>query len=392
MSSFESAWERYRERTERALAARLRAPTEPPERLHEAIRYACLDGGKRFRAMLVYACGEVAGATPPQLDAPAAAVEMMHAYSLVHDDLPAMDDDDVRRGRRSCHIAYDEATAILVGDALQTRAFEVLASDPALTVPAGRRLEMIATLARATGADGMAGGQALDMQADDALTLAQLRRIHRLKTGALIRAAARLGGLAAAQVDEELLARLDSYAASIGLAFQIVDDVLDEGGFDGEVDVSGDSDSDSDSAVTDKSSARHGDSAIAIDPAAIDPVAPGKSSPQRDDSAGTTDKASAQHNATDEVSVRRDSATVTDKPSPQRDDSAIAPDKPSPHRDDSAPTPTPQKPSYISLLGREKAQAEARDLCQNALETAARLGDNGHFLEQLAQFVINRSF
>ena len=179
--------------------------------------------------MLVYACGQIAGAAREQLDVAAVAVEMIHAYSLTHDDLPAMDDDQLRRGRQTCHIAYDEATAVLVGDALQTLAFEILCSDPALTVPAGRKLRMIETLASATGSGGMAGGQALDMEATGgSADFAQLVHIHQLKTGSLIRAAARLGGLTSVQADEELLGHLDHYAADIGLAFQIVDDILDE--------------------------------------------------------------------------------------------------------------------------------------------------------------------
>ena len=238
MSDFESIRERYRERTERALSSRLPGPADAPERLCRAIRYVCLNGGKRFRAMLVYACGEIAGAAPEQLDGPAAAVEMIHAYSLVHDDLPAMDDDDLRRGRQTCHLAFDEATAILAGDALQARAFEILSADPgadpgadsgtdsdadsASTLPPARRLRMIETLAAAAGTNGMAGGQALDIEAaGESVELDQLVTIHRRKTGALIRAAARLGGLASAQADEELLMRLDEYAASVGLAFQI---------------------------------------------------------------------------------------------------------------------------------------------------------------------------
>ena len=232
--TWHAAWQSYRERTEFALASRL--PEANGARLAEAMRYACLDGGKRFRAMLVYACGELAGATLVQLDVPAAAVEMMHAYSLVHDDLPAMDDDDLRRGRATCHIAFDQATAILAGDALQSLAFEILSTDSNLALPDARRLRMVETLARAVGVAGMAGGQAMDMAAtdslDDALTdspidVGKLRAIHEHKTGALIRTAARLGGLCAPQVDENRLARLDDYAAAVGLAFQIADDVLD---------------------------------------------------------------------------------------------------------------------------------------------------------------------
>ncbi len=240
MTSFQAARENYRARAERALAERLPRRGEAPERLREAMEYACLNGGKRFRAMLVYACGEAAGAPPDCpgcLDAPAAAVEMVHAYSLVHDDLPAMDDDDVRRGRPSCHIAYDQATAILAGDALQTRAFEVLAAEPSL--PPARRLRMLRALGGAAGARGMAGGQMLDIAAangglrgmareEERGEMEQLARIHRAKTGALITAAAQLGALAAARAGgKPFLARVERYAECVGLAFQIADDVLD---------------------------------------------------------------------------------------------------------------------------------------------------------------------
>ncbi|MGI9311249.1 MAG: polyprenyl synthetase family protein [bacterium] len=239
MSGFEAAWESYRQRTERALASRLGEFDQSPARLREAMEYACLNGGKRFRAMLAYACGEIAGAESQALDALVAAVEMIHAYSLIHDDLPAMDDDDLRRGRPSCHVAYDQATAILAGDALQSAAFETLSCAPMPGVTPTRRLRMIQTLARAIGARGMVGGQALDIEAtgtanhdatnDDATTNnTRLARIHRLKTGALIRAAAGLGGLAAPRAEARWLARLDEYAACLGLAFQIADDLLDE--------------------------------------------------------------------------------------------------------------------------------------------------------------------
>lgn len=212
---------------EAALDARLPAATLAPERLHAAMRYATLGGGKRLRAALVYAAGEALGARAELLDVPACALELIHAYSLVHDDLPAMDDDDLRRGKPTCHKAFDEATAILAGDALQTLAFELLARDPGLTVPAERRLAMIARLAMAAGAAGMAGGQAIDLEATGrVLTLEELETMHAHKTGALIRAAVALGALAADAGREEL-ARLDDYARHIGLAFQIVDDVLD---------------------------------------------------------------------------------------------------------------------------------------------------------------------
>jgi len=218
---------RARARVEAALDACLPPATAAPGRLHTAMRYATLEGGKRLRAALVYATGEALGAHPEILDTPACALELIHAYSLVHDDLPAMDNDDLRRGKPTCHKAFDEATAILVGDALHTLAFELLARDPGLGVPAERRLAMIARLAAAAGSAGMAGGQAIDLDATGRmLTLAELEDMHARKTGALIRAAVALGALTA-DAKPEWLARLDNYARHIGLAFQIVDDVLD---------------------------------------------------------------------------------------------------------------------------------------------------------------------
>lgn len=219
----------YVRRVESALARLLPAADEDPVRLHEAMRYACLNGGKRIRAMLVYAGGTTLGAALPDLDAAASSVEMIHAYSLIHDDLPAMDDDDLRRGRPTCHIAFDEATAILAGDALQTRAFEVLASDPA--IPPERRVRMLSVLAAAIGSRGMVGGQVLDMAGENrSLGLADLGKIHRAKTGALITAAVMIGGLGAARSDPSVLAAYEQFGREIGTAFQIVDDVLDETG------------------------------------------------------------------------------------------------------------------------------------------------------------------
>ncbi len=219
---------RFAARVERALDERLPPATVPPRRLHEAMRYATLNGGKRVRAALVYAVGLALGAREVMLDAPACAVELIHAYSLVHDDMPCMDNDDLRRGRPTCHKAYDESTALLVGDALQTLAFEILATDPDLDIAAERRLQMIAALARATGSRGMAGGQAMDLAAvGGQLTLHQLEDMHRRKTGALIRAAVTLGMLASACEDKTLIGALDDYGRAIGLAFQIADDILD---------------------------------------------------------------------------------------------------------------------------------------------------------------------
>lgn len=190
------------------------------------MRYAVLGGGKRLRPVLVYATGSALGAQLDKLDASAAAVEIIHAYSLVHDDLPAMDNDDMRRGRPTCHVAFGEAMAILAGDALQALAFEILAADTAHD--AGNHVEMLRTLAAACGAHGMAGGQALDLAAvGKTLTADALDRMHEHKTGALIRASVRLGALAADCTDATTLAALDEYGHAIGLAFQIRDDILD---------------------------------------------------------------------------------------------------------------------------------------------------------------------
>lgn len=194
-------------------------------RLLEAMRYATLGGGKRLRALLVYATGQALGATNRAMDAAAAAVEMIHAYSLVHDDMPVMDDDDLRRGRPTCHKAYDEATALLVGDALQSMAFESLC-DSALT--SEQQSAMVKRLAQASGVFGMAGGQAVDLESvGKKLDLNALQSMHKLKTGALIRASVVLGALSAEQCDEETLLHLERYADCIGLAFQVQDDVLD---------------------------------------------------------------------------------------------------------------------------------------------------------------------
>ena len=198
----------------------------PPTDLHRAMRYAVLGGGKRLRPVLVHVTGQALGCAPDRLDNAAAAVEIIHAYSLVHDDLPAMDDDDLRRGRPTCHVAFGEAMAILAGDALQALAFEILAADSAHDPRI--HVEMLRTLAAACGANGMAGGQALDLAAiGQALTPGQLERMHVYKTGALIRASVRLGALAAGCQDETVLAALDRYGHGIGLAFQIRDDILD---------------------------------------------------------------------------------------------------------------------------------------------------------------------
>ncbi len=214
----------WRARAVAALEHALPDPATAPQRLHAGMRHGVLNGGKRMRPLLVYATGTALGAREADLDAAAAAVELVHCYSLVHDDLPAMDDDDLRRGQPTVHVAFDEATAILAGDALQTLAFEVLAAAP--QAPA-QRVAMLAELARASGVAGMCGGQALDIDATgQAIALIELERLHALKTGALLRCAVRLGALAAnatpAQVEQ-----LDRYADALGLAFQVRDDLLD---------------------------------------------------------------------------------------------------------------------------------------------------------------------
>lgn len=215
-------------RADDALARVLPGEAQPPVELHRAMRYAVLGGGKRLRPLLVYATGRAFGASLDLLDSSAAAVEIIHAYSLVHDDLPAMDDDALRRGRPTCHVVFGEAMAILAGDALQALAFEVLADDPALAISAGVRLAMLRTLTTACGSHGMAGGQAFDLAAvGKPLDAAELERMHVHKTGALIRASVHLGALAAGCDDEGTLAALQDYGHAIGLAFQIRDDLLD---------------------------------------------------------------------------------------------------------------------------------------------------------------------
>lgn len=196
--------------------------------LSSAMHYATMQGGKRFRPVLVYATCQALGAPLDAADNAASAVELLHSYSLVHDDLPAMDDDELRRGQPTCHIAFDEATAILAGDALQSLAFEVLAADTPHELPAAIRLDMIATLAKASGTVGMAAGQALDLAAEgQSIGLEALETIHRHKTGTLIRACVRMGALAAGCTDANRLAQLDEYADHMGHAFQVHDDILD---------------------------------------------------------------------------------------------------------------------------------------------------------------------
>jgi farnesyl diphosphate synthase len=221
------AWSRWSEerarRIESVIADLLPPAAEPPQRLHEAMRYAVLGGGKRARALLAYAAGQLTDADAGAVDHAAAAVELVHAYSLIHDDLPCMDDDVLRRGKPTCHVAFGEAVALLAGDALQSFAFETLAGG-ALRDPGRAAL----VLAQAVGSRGMAGGQAIDLACvDKALDLSELERMHRLKTGALIRAAVRLGADCGRTMDADENDALLRYASAIGLAFQVVDDVLD---------------------------------------------------------------------------------------------------------------------------------------------------------------------
>jgi geranylgeranyl pyrophosphate synthase len=217
----------YQKRIETVLSSALEIDGGATPRLLEAMRYSTLAGGKRVRPVLVYATGEALGAPLELLDAAAAAVELIHVYSLVHDDLPAMDNDDLRRGRPTCHRAFDESTAILTGDALQARAFEVLANAPS-TIQASARLEMLRVLADSIGTRGMAGGQAIDLESvKQSLGEAELELMHRQKTGALIQASVMLGAISAGGLDASLRAALEEFGAEIGLAFQIQDDILD---------------------------------------------------------------------------------------------------------------------------------------------------------------------
>ncbi len=208
------------------------APPTDPSQLYEAIRYSVFNGGKRIRPLLVYATGEALGSPIEKLDAPAAAIEFIHCYSLIHDDLPAMDDDDLRRGKPTCHKAFDEAIAILAGDALQSLAFKVLADPQLNTVTPQQKILMIQTLAEKSGMHGMVGGQALDLSSEGShlvVSIEHLRNIHQKKTGALIEAAVTLGALTykEGENDPNVILKLQEYARCIGLSFQIQDDILD---------------------------------------------------------------------------------------------------------------------------------------------------------------------
>ena len=223
-----SDWMQHKQtRIEQSLALHLSIDTKElySSKLIEAMHYSTLNGGKRLRAMFVYAAGEVLGADPILLDYPASAVEMIHAYSLVHDDMPVMDNDDLRRGKPTCHKAYGEATALLTGDALQSLAFETLCKGP---LSSQQQISMIKVLASYSGVKGMAGGQAIDLESvGQGLTVNELQQMHELKTGALIQASLQMGALASQAVTEKILQQFAKYGAYLGLAFQVHDDVLD---------------------------------------------------------------------------------------------------------------------------------------------------------------------
>ncbi|GAA5177742.1 (2E,6E)-farnesyl diphosphate synthase [Niveibacterium umoris] len=222
-----STWMRERQSaTEAALDRILPGSHIAPQRLHDAMRYATLGGGKRVRPLLVFAAGELASAGPRALEHAACAVELIHAYSLVHDDMPCMDDDVLRRGKPTVHVEYDDATALLVGDALQTLAFQVIA-EPGLMADSARQLEAVTLLARASGSRGMAGGQAIDLASvGQTISREALEVMHLHKTGALIRASVQLGALCG-DVPPDALQALDRFGKAIGLLFQVVDDILD---------------------------------------------------------------------------------------------------------------------------------------------------------------------
>ena len=226
--AFEALVEQFQQRVDRALDHWLPPETVNPIRLHEAMRYAVLAPGKRVRPILVYSTAQALGIDLARVDGAACAVEIIHAYSLIHDDLPAMDDDDLRRGRPTCHRQFDEATAILAGDALQALAFYIISHDPDMTANSAARLEMVEKLAMFSGSRGMAGGQAIDLEAvGRRLNIAELETMHIHKTGALIRTCIQLAALSAEGLDEAQFRALDSYAKCIGLSFQVQDDILD---------------------------------------------------------------------------------------------------------------------------------------------------------------------
>jgi farnesyl diphosphate synthase len=227
-AEFGAQFEAWRQRMEQARAARLPQPDKVPARLHEAMRYSVLGGGKRIRPALLFATARTLGLSEDDVEAAACAIELVHVYSLVHDDLPAMDNDDLRRGRPTCHKAYDEATALLVGDALQPLAFQLLASDPKLPASPAIRLRLIDMLAQAIGTFGMAGGQAIDLAVQGMrLDIGQVEDMHARKTGAVIRASVLMAAECAPPLEANLYAALTRFATAVGLAFQIQDDLLD---------------------------------------------------------------------------------------------------------------------------------------------------------------------
>lgn len=225
---FASLVDNYQQRVNASLEYWLPAETMHPARLHQAMRYAVLAPGKRVRPILVYATALALDIDLPRVDGAAAAVEIIHAYSLIHDDLPSMDDDDLRRGRPTCHRQFDEATAILAGDALQALAFYIISHDPQMTDDARARLKMIEILALFSGSRGMAGGQAIDLASvGKSLNIAELEAMHIHKTGALIRTCIQAAALSTDKLDAHQFRALDSYAKFIGLSFQVMDDILD---------------------------------------------------------------------------------------------------------------------------------------------------------------------
>ncbi|MGR5138938.1 (2E,6E)-farnesyl diphosphate synthase [Vibrio jasicida] len=218
----------YQQRNNQHLNQWLEQLPHQEQPLIQAMKYGLLLGGKRVRPFLVYITGQMLGCEPEDLDTPASAIECIHAYSLIHDDLPAMDDDDLRRGQPTCHIKFDEATAILTGDALQTLAFTILAEGELNPNAESHRIKMVQALAQSSGANGMCVGQALDLGAENRrVSLAELEEIHRNKTGALINCAVKLGALAAGDKGLEVMPHLERYSKAIGLAFQVQDDILD---------------------------------------------------------------------------------------------------------------------------------------------------------------------
>jgi geranylgeranyl pyrophosphate synthase len=228
LAAFAQQLTQWQGRMEQALASRLPGADEVPTRLHAAMRYSVLGGGKRIRPALVFATGRTLGLADEQVEAAACAIELVHVYSLVHDDLPAMDNDDLRRGRPTCHKAYDEATAVLVGDALQPLAFQLLARDPQLPADPAIRLKLIDLLAEASGTFGMAGGQAIDLSVQgQAIGITEVEQMHARKTGALIKVSVMMAAACVPTLSAALSQNLSRFATAVGLAFQIQDDLLD---------------------------------------------------------------------------------------------------------------------------------------------------------------------